>query len=187
MEEPVEVLRDVVTSLKELGIGYFLVGPVAPTQPQQKNPVRITNNINIIVDLDVSRTKDFVNRFVLDRYICPTFDILFDKVKNKNSFTINHIKSKVKITFDILKGSEFAKSEFARKTAIEVEPEFPVYVSTVEDVILKKLEFYSIAPSPQYISDVRRLIHHNDVDQDYLNTWIDKQALSLAWERASKN
>lgn len=186
MEEPVDVLRDVVTNLKDLGIGYLLVGPIAPTQPQQNNPIRITNNINIILDLEVPRIKDFLNRFVLDRYLCPPFELLFDQVKNKNSFVINHIKTKIKITFDILKTSEFAKSEFSRKTPIEIEPELLVNVSTVEDVILKKLEFYSIAPSPQYISDVRRLIYHNEIDKDYLNTWIDKQALYLAWERASK-
>lgn len=187
MDEPVAILRDVVTSLKELGIEYFLVGPVAPTQPQQKNPVRITNNINIILNLELTRAKDFLNRFVLDRYICPPFELLYDDVKELGSFTIMHEKTKVKIKFEIRKSSDIALSEFSRKTLMEIEPEFSVYVSTVEDAILKKLEFYSIAPSPQYLSDVRRLIYHNEIDKDYLNTWIDKQALSLAWERASKN
>ena len=187
MDEPVAVLRDVAVNLKELEIEYFLVGPFATHPPQQKNLIRITNNINIVLNLELTRAKDFLNRFVLDGYTCPSFELLYDHVKEQGSFSITHEKSKVKIKFEIRKSSDIAISEFARKTLIDVEPEFSVYVSTVEDVILKKLEFYNIAPSPQYISDVRRLIYHNEVDQDYLNTWIDKLALSIAWERASKN
>lgn len=185
MDEPVEVLKEVIKNLSDLQIEYFLVGPTASAQ--QTKRFSVTKNINIVLDLDTTKVKDFLNRFVLDHYTCPAFDVLYDDVRVHKTFTFYHEMSKVKIAFDIRKNSDIALSEFSRKTLLQVEPDFAVYVSTVEDVILKKLEFYCIAPSPQYISDVRKLIYHNDVDQTYLNKWVDKLALSLAWERASKN
>ncbi len=185
MDEPVDVLKEIVKNLTDLQIEYFLVGPIATAQ--QKKSFTVTRNINIVLDRQHTKIKDFLNRFVLDHYICPLFDVLYDDVKAQKPFTLYHEASKVKVTFELRKESAIALSEFSRKTLLQVEPDFGVFVSTPEDVILKKLEFYCIAPSPQYIADVRKLIYHNEVDQDYLDLWIDKLALSLAWGRASKN
>ena len=49
MDEPVDVLKEIVKNLTDLQIEYFLVGPIATAQ--QKKSFTVTRNINIVLDL----------------------------------------------------------------------------------------------------------------------------------------
>ena len=99
-------------------------------------------------------------------------------------FNLIHQASGVKIDIVPLKKTEFAESEFSRRKKIEILPGFEIYVASIEDIILKKLDFYRECGSEKHLTDIRGMLAETDVDQVYLQAWIAKLKLSEEWIKA---
>ena len=62
----------------------------------------------------------------------------------------------------------------------------PVFVASVEDVVIAKLEWSRLAQSERQIEDVAAILRlqWDRLDQNYLRHWIDELNVETEWQKA---
>lgn len=98
-------------------------------------------------------------------------------------FNLIHQVSGVKIDIVPLKRTEFAESEFSRRRQVEVLPGLEVCVASVEDIIIKKLDYFREGGSEKHLIDIRGMLAETAVDPAYLQIWIAKLGLAAEWAK----
>lgn len=85
----------------------------------------------------------------------------------------------------IRKSRPFSRTEFARRQAVEFEGS-RLWVTTLEDLILAKLEWARLRASARQIEDVATLVRINGgtLDREYLDGWIGDLGLAEQWSAA---
>lgn len=175
---PVEVLRDVVTRLDKENMPYFLVGSLASMYYGRP---RFTRDVDLVVQLHPSVVRKFAQIFPLEDYYCPPLEVLQDEVVRRGSFNLIHQQSGIKVDIVLYTDTEYHRSEFSRRSKIEILPQFEVYIAAPENIILKKLDYYREGGAEKHLTDIREILAGSKVDSDYLQLWITKLGLSKEW------
>ena len=180
MQGLLDALRDTTNRLEGAGIEYYLVGSLAAMQYGRP---RFTNDIDLVAQIQSSQVSVFEKLFDTEEYYCPPLQIITDEVIRGGMFNLIHQASGVKIDIVPLKKTEFAASEFSRRKKVEILPSLSVYVASVEDIILKKLDYYREGGSEKHLIDIRGMLAETEVDQSYIRNWITKLGLTAEWEK----
>lgn len=79
----------------------------------------------------------------------------------------------------------FSKEEFTRRKLANIEG-FSLYVASVEDVVLAKLEWAKLSQSHRQIQDVVSVLKlkHRELDRQYLEKWVAELTLFPEWNDA---
>lgn len=144
---------------------------------------RMTNDIDIVVEIEIEGIKDFLDQFDEEHYYFPSLEFVKDVVKRKSQFNIIHIESGSKVDIIIKKSTEFAKIEFSRKRPVPFAEDFNAYTASPEDIIISKMAFYHLSGSEKHIKDIASmlLISGDQIDQEYLQKWISKMGYQEIW------
>jgi hypothetical protein len=88
----------------------------------------------------------------------------------------------------IRKERVFSISEFERRQATTYEGR-PLFVATVEDVVVSKLEWVRTGSSARQIEDVRGvlLIAGDEIDRAYIERWVAAIGLEREWAAATRD
>ncbi len=136
--------------------------------------------MDIVINLKEEMIDKFMAEFDRDWYVDK--GIIIDAIKNKFSFNIIHIPSGSKIDFFILRTEEHNLTEFSgRKREKFDEKRYAVFCS-VEDVIIKKLDYYFEGKSEKHIEDIKGIlkIYSGEIDFEYINKWVkDRGTLEI--------
>ena len=178
---PIEVLRRITNTLDALNIDYFLVGSLASMYYSRP---RFTNDIDLVLQIHANQVLDFEKAFSSQLYYCPPLEILIDEINRRGSFNLIHHESGIKIDVVLTKLTEFSKSEFGRRTKIELVPGYETYIATPEDIIIKKLDYYREGGSEKHIADIREILSSTSVDADYLEAWCKNLGLQEHFAKA---
>lgn len=83
----------------------------------------------------------------------------------------------------IRKSRRFSEVEFSRRQAIDVD-DTRLWVASVEDVILAKLEWAKLGESGRQITDVVALLRTvgETIDLEYLMYWVEALDLGTQWQ-----
>ena len=162
----VEVIRDVVTALNRAGVEYMITGSIASTF--YSDP-RATQDLDVVVWAPESELEAFAQAFDGERYCVGDYLRAF---QSRDQFNIVYSTTVWKIDVFIRKDRPFSESEFARKTKVELLG-MDVYIATVEDMILAKLEWSKLGQSERQLRDVASMIQVNreTLDTEYLHSW----------------
>lgn len=178
MSEELEVLKDVVRRLDDLGIPYMLTGSFAAnfyTVP------RMTRDIDLVVELDAGHVPPFAREFEREFY-CDD-QMINGAVRQKSLFNLVHHHSMLKIDFIIRKDAAYRKMEFSRRKLIEVGGQ-KLWVVSPEDLILSKLVWAKDSLSDMQLRDVRNLLAGvPTLDKLYLEEWVRALGLSDIYKR----
>jgi hypothetical protein len=89
-----------------------------------------------------------------------------------------------KVDLIVRKHRPFSEVEFARRQSAEFEG-CPLWVATVEDVMVAKLEWAKLGGSARQLEDVAALlrVHSERLDQAYLEHWIATLGVTAQWEQ----
>ena len=158
--------------LGPLGIRYVVGGSLASSVHGE---VRATNDIDVLVEVPDERILAFVSA------LKPTFDIWEDTVRRavaeQRSFSALHIEWHVKIDFFPAGRSPLDDFELERSQRVPL-PDAPgasVPVSTAEDIILRKLEWYGRSDGvlERQLRDVVGVmkVRAHELDLAYLRAW----------------
>lgn len=60
-------------------------------------------------------------------------------------------------------------------------PQFEVYIAAPENIILKKLDYYREGGSEKHLTDIREILAGSQIDDEYLQAWIEKLGLKAEW------
>ncbi len=179
--EPSELTRHVVAVLERLAVPYLITGSVATIQYGEP---RLTNDIDIVVDLPANAVAEFCNAFPLaDFYLDET--TVRDAIANRSQFNIIHPASGLKIDVMIPARDAFNRSRFARAKRLIVSEHCTAVFASPEDVIIKKLEYFAAGGSDKHLRDIAGMlkISGDDIDREYVHEWADRLGVESVWRQ----
>lgn len=180
MVGPLDVLQDVTERFDKIGIEYFLVGSLAAMYYSRP---RFTHHVDLVVEIKASQVTEFEKLFDIEDYYCPPSEVIRDEVVRMGSFNLIHQASGIKVDVVLRKNTEFYTAEFERRKKVKFSPAFEAYIASVEDVVIKKLDFYREGGSEKHLTDIREMIMSNSVDKDYLQKWVNHFGLQAEWDK----
>lgn len=163
-------LQDLCARLDGAGIAYMLTGSLAMSYYARP---RMTRDIDLVVSLgaeDVARLTETLG----GDYHADT-DAIRTAMADARPWNIIHLPSLVKIDLIPRKDTAYRLGEFERRRRIEFAG-FDLWIVSIEDLILSKLEWSRESRSEQQRRDVRALLQAPH-DRDYLGEWAARLGL----------
>jgi hypothetical protein len=176
----IEVFRDVVARIEQVNINYLIVGSIASMVYGEP---RLTRDLDLVLDIEAKDCNKFFSLFQQPEFYCPPMEILADEVRNRGQFNLLHVPSGLKIDIVVKKVTAFDQSRFSRVRKTVLWENFTANVASVEDVIIKKLEFYREGGSEKHLRDIRGIQSNTKLDLVYLEQWIAKLHLEEEWKK----
>jgi len=167
MTEEIESLKRVTDKLEIGGYEYLLTGSMAMSFYAAP---RMTRDADILLKLYIKDADKFFELFSDEYYIDK--NMLIDSIKNKMLFNILDKKTFFKIDFIFTVRNELEDSMFKRKNKLKING-MEVYVISIEDLIIAKLNWAKESFPELQFRDIRQLMRNN-IDKDYLTNWIVK-------------
>lgn len=165
------LLEKITKELDERDIAYMLSGSMAMniyTIP------RMTRDLDIVINLKLSDIDSFSEIFRKRFYIYK--EGIAKEIKNRGMFNVIDNDSGIKIDFIVRKDSEFHLNEFDRRKKVNAFG-FEVYVVSIEDLIISKINWIQDYKSEVQVGDIRNLLSNSEVDIEYVKKWCNKMNL----------
>jgi hypothetical protein len=186
LNDSLEEFEKVARVIEELGIEYSLGGSVASSVHGMP---RGTHDIDVEMNLQEKHVVQFVQRLENDYIV--TEEMLRDAIQTRSQFNLIPFNAIAKIDIFIPKQRPFDR-EAARRRVKDVPMYdgtlFPYYVSSIEDTVLRKLEWYRMTneTSDRQWGDVLSVLKVNcfDLDIEYLERWARELNVSDLLEKA---
>lgn len=167
MLEELQILKLVCQKLEDSNIKYMLTGSVAANQYTFS---RMTRDIDIVLEVVKSDEEKIFNAFQNDFYI--ERNAIAEAIERKEMFNIIHNEFMIKVDFIMKKNSSYQKLGFARRIKMFVH-DFSVWIISLEDLIISKLDWAKESHSEMQLKDVKNLLLNENIDYDYINEWIN--------------
>ena len=144
---------------------------------------RLTNDMDVVIELDDVRVDAFLKSFQSDSYYVPPNDVVIEEIRRRGQFNILHIDSGSKVDLIIRKDTDFAREEFSRKRITPFSQKLEVQSATPEDIIISKLNYYNISASEKHIQDILGIlaVSGEELDHKYLTAWVDRLGFTSVW------
>jgi len=178
--EPSELLRYVVTTVEGLGLRYLVTGSVVTIFFGEP---RFTNDIDIVVDLPLEQIEAFCRAFPSSEFYVSE-EAAREAVAGCGQFNIIHPTSGLKVDVIIPSDTPFNRSRFARGTRVRPDEDYDACFASVEDVIIKKMEYYREGGSEKHLRDITGVlrISGDRVDGAYIADWASQLGLTAIWQ-----
>lgn len=177
-------LIPLVEVLEELGIAYYIGGSVASSAYGISRP---TQDADVVADVQFKHVSTLVMRLKASYYVDA--DMIRDAIRHRSSFNVIYLDSVFKIDIFIPKMRPFAQQERLRAQPglIEGSPR-AFYLSSPEDIILNKLEWYKIGgeTSHRQWQDLLAVlkVQGESLDFAYLDRWAENLGIASLLARA---
>jgi hypothetical protein len=177
---PFELLKVVATVCERLGIRYLTVGSMATIAYGEP---RFTNDIDMVLDLQLPQVEAFCNVFSGDDYYLNRAAVE-SAVRKRLQFNIIHTTAGLKIDCFLSKETPFDASQLARAVRKRIDEDFEAVFASPEDVILKKMEYYRLGESDKHLRDIAGVlkIHGDRTDRLYIEFWCKQLGLTEIWQ-----
>ena len=161
-----KALKKIVDVLSSKEISYMIVGGFAVSF---YNRGRTTNDIDLILQIEPDQVKDILGAFPLWKGFEESFQ---EDIRKGMLFNLTDFDTGIRYDFMPFRNSEYAKTAFMRREEVEFLGT-QCYVSSKEDLVISKLQWYNISPSEKQEEDIRFLSLDKELDTPYVNFWID--------------
>lgn len=176
-----DLLKTVVLRLDAAGIPFMLTGSMAAAV---HGAGRATLDIDLVIDATASQLHTLVASLSSpDLYVSA--EAALEALEQEAMFNVVAVHTGWKADLIIRKSRPFSEAEFARRCPIEFEG-VRLWVASLEDIIIAKLEWAKRGGSARQLEDVSNLLRvaASDVDHAYLDRWIDELELRPQWQSA---
>ncbi len=175
------LLDEMVGALIAADIPFMLTGSFAAAV---HGAGRATMDVDFVIDPDAAALDAFVQDVLrTGRYVSP--DAAREALTERSMFNIVDVESGWKIDLIIRKDRAFSRSEFSRRCTLALGS-LRLPVTTVEDLVLAKLEWARLGGSARQLEDVRALVQAagQSFDHEYVAQWIDPLGVGDEWRAA---
>ena len=178
-----ELLRSVVAALEAAGIPFMLTGSFAAAY---HGAARATMDIDLVIEPTGDRLAHLVELLGAPG-VYVSADAALEALARESMFNVVDATTGWKADLIVRKSRPFSRTEFARRRRVEVEG-VPLWIATVEDTILAKLEWAKLGGSARQLEDVAALlrVQAGELDRGYLETWIAELGLGAQWQAAER-
>ena len=174
-------------ALEEIGIPYAVGGSLASSM---HGVMRSTLDADIIADLQPEHVGPLLAAFSEEFYADE--EAIRHAIQHHGSFNLIHFETSFKVDIFVAKLRAFDQMQLARRTrsVVTTTPERQLYVTSPEDVILSKLEWFRMGGevSDRQWRDVLGVMKTKSdaLDLPYLRHWARELKVSDLLERALK-
>lgn len=172
-------LQDVCARLDSAGIAYMLTGSLAMSFYARP---RMTRDVDLVVALDPGAIARLTAALGADYH--ADADAIGRAVLEARPWNVLHMPSLVKIDLIPRKDLPYRRMEFDRRRQVRLAG-IALWIVSVEDLILSKLEWARDSRSEQQLRDVRLLLSAA-LDRGYLDDWARRLDLAGLLEEAGR-
>lgn len=170
----IETMRDFVGKVSALGIEYMVTGSYAMSAYGE---IRMTRDIDVVVQLSEREASRFFDRFKGDYYISE--ESLRNAISRRGMFNLVSLAHGGKVDCIVQRDTEFARTSFARRYK-ETVAGIEFWTTTKEDLIISKLNWAKDSHSEMQIRDIANLIA-SEYDSAYVGDWTNRLGLGEIW------
>jgi hypothetical protein len=169
LEELVDSLSPVVSTLQKLGIRHYVGGSVASSF---HGATRSTMDVDLVCELTEDDISQLIEMIGADFYVSET--AAREAVRRKGCFNLIYLPTSFKVDVFVSQGRPFdlESMERAKMQWLGGKRSVELPIATAEDSIISKLEWYRLSneTSERQWDDVSRLrdLMGEDADRDYL-------------------
>lgn len=185
MVDPIIGLLRVIEVLERLGVPYCVGGSIASSIYGIR---RTTLDADIVADLKLEQVAAFAAGLDDEFYRDP--DMMRDAIARRATFNVIHYATGFKVDIFIPKNRAFDQQQLQRRVErhLDQAPDRPIYLSSPEDIVLAKLEWYRMGNeiSDRQWQDVQSVLRsqQEQLDLSYLHRWAAELGLSDLLQRA---
>lgn len=180
--DPLAIASLVARVLEDLGVPYFVGGSLASTLHGEP---RFTRDADLVAELEFHHAEP------LARALAGAFYVDEESIRlailRRGSFNAIHLATAFKVDVFVSKLRPFDRSSFARREPAQGDG-YDVYVSSAEDTLLAKLDWYREGGevSGQQWRDILAIltVQGDRLDPRYLRTWADALNVGDLLDRA---
>ncbi|MFB6357402.1 MAG: hypothetical protein ABEJ65_12925 [bacterium] len=174
----IDIFKNILQTIEDHSIPYMIVGSVASIVYGEP---RLTNDMDLVIEVPSHKPDIFQEMFPEDEFYCPPIEVLRTEISDRGQFNVIHHNSGLKVDFVLRKQGEHGTEEFSRRQRIPLWEDLEAFVASPEDVIIKKLDWYRETGQSKHVSDIRGILSATDIDEKYLQNWIEKLGLNETW------
>ena len=183
-EEAIHALIPLVEALEQLGISYYVGGSLASSVHGISRP---TQDADVVADIRLEHVRSLVRNLEAEYYIDA--DTIREAIRYRSSFNAIFLGSMLKVDVFIPKLRSFTQQEQLRASPRIIEEGYrPFLLSSPEDIILNKLEWYKMGgeSSTRQWNDILGVLEHQGtkLDPTYLERWARALDVAELLERA---
>ena len=185
LDEQASVLVRVTGFLEQLDVPYFVAGSYASNV---HGFYRATADADLVADLKLKHVEPFVELLGREFYLDAV--AIRDAVMRRASFNVIHFDTSQKVDVFLLKRELFPLAEMERRRQLRLAPGAPeqVWMASVEDTILAKLDWYRLGGgvSDRQWGDVTGVlkVQGERLDFAYLHHWAKELGVADLLGRA---
>jgi hypothetical protein len=160
---------------------YFVTGSVAA---MHYSTPRLTTDVDLVLELPSWNVAEFCAVFPLPEfYVDPP--AAMRAATSGGQFNILHMEQGVKADVMCFADAPFDNSRLSRRRRVELLPGLFAYVSSPEDIILKKLDFYRQGGSYKHLSDIGNMFRVSGevIDRGYIDHWALRLGVTREWKQ----
>lgn len=176
-----DVFRRITENLDQADIAYMLTGSFASAH---YGSPRSTQDIDIVIAATAAQVRTFFQTLDSNEYYAE-LDAALEAQRRESLFNIIDLASGWKIDLIFRKSRPFSQQEFSRRQSVNFKG-LQLFVASVEDVIISKLEWALLSGSQRQIEDAAAVLRVNreNFDARYTEKWISALGLDEQWRAA---
>ena len=181
--EPADFLERVVAVLERCDVPYFVTGSVASIFYGEP---RLTNDVDIVVELDVSRVHRMAAAWPTGFYFEP--ESALQALRPSGQFNVIDPAAGLKADLIVASDGAFDRARFAMARTVEIAPGASAWIAAPEHVILKKLQFYREGGSEEHLRDIAGIlkISRDEIDRQEIDRWAPELGVEDLWRELSR-
>jgi len=185
LSEPIQVTLQVIEAFDRLNIPYLVGGSLASAV---HGVIRSTMDVDIVADIRLDQVDEFAK--ILNGIFYIDTEMIRGAIREKSSFNLIHLDTMFKVDVFLLKQRPFDQNQMRRRVLqpIGENPTEKAYISSAEDIILAKLEWYRKGgeTSERQWRDILGVLslQGNQINLDDLRYWAKNLRVDHLLERA---
>lgn len=187
LPESVSVVMQVVECFEHLQIPYLIGGSLASAL---YGVARSTLDADMVADIRQEQVGALIEALKDEFYVDE--EMIREAIQHRGSFNLIHLRSMFKVDIFIRKERPFDQIQFQRRVeqVFTTDPEQKAFMTTAEDIILAKLEWYRLGNeiSDRQWRDILGVlkVQAGRLDMNYLKMWALELKVADLLQRALK-